>query len=352
VHGAKGLEAPIVILPDTATKKNTVREEILDVQGVPIWKPGADLIPQVAADERDAIAERQLQEKDRLLYVAMTRAEKWLIVAGAGDVDGGNSSWYRQVESGLGHAGAVTQTFAAGDGLRLESGAWEEHYPEGASQSTPEGNVVLPDWVDQPVSAPKAGRKTISPSGLGGEKIVFDRADAEGDQDKAMLYGTIVHYLLETLPEIEVENRETHGQNLLERWGDVSVNDCASALEEALKVLKSPALETVFAAESLPEVSLSADISDDLRLHGIVDRLIVGPDSICAVDFKTNRIVPDETSAVPEGILRQMGAYTHALQQIFPDKKITTAILWTKTAKLMELPHDLVSAAFARAAIP
>ncbi|WP_039018404.1 double-strand break repair helicase AddA [Halocynthiibacter namhaensis] len=352
VHGAKGLEAPIVILPDTAVKKNTVREEIFDIQGTPVWKPNADATPPAVVDERDAIAERQLEEKDRLLYVAMTRAEKWLIVAGAGEVDGNNSSWYRQIEAGLGLADAQPYPFAQGDGLRLETGQWTNVEFAPATQADDAIDTGLPDWIDHPVSAPAAQQKTISPSGLGGEKIMAGFVDGEGDQDQAMLYGTIVHCLLENLPDVEPTLRKTHGARLLERWPDVPETERENLLAEALTLLNTPSLAGLFAADSLAEVSLSAPLTGELRLHGIVDRLLITPESICAVDFKTNRNIPENPTQVPEGILRQLGAYELALKQIFPNRKVETAILWTKSATLMPIPHDLVSAAISRAATP
>jgi ATP-dependent helicase/nuclease subunit A len=82
---------------------------------------------------------------------------------------------------------------------------------------------------------------------------------------------------------------------------------------------------------------------------GVIDRLIVEDTRVLAVDFKTNAAIPDTPDTVPEGLLRQMGAYAAMLAPLYPDRRIDTAILWTRTATLMPLPHDLVSAALARA---
>ena len=70
---------------------------------------------------------------------------------------------------------------------------------------------------------------------------------------------------------------------------------------------------------------------------------------VLAIDFKSNVAVPAEVAHCPEGILRQMGAYAEALKQIYPDRKITMAILWTKTATLMSLPDGLLGDALSRA---
>ena len=79
VHGAKGLESPIVILPDT-TNNPTLRESLLlDERGGQIWnKAGAPYVDEM----KEAAKLRMEQEQLRLLYVAMTRAESRLIVCG------------------------------------------------------------------------------------------------------------------------------------------------------------------------------------------------------------------------------------------------------------------------------
>ena len=78
---------------------------------------------------------------------------------------------------------------------------------------------------------------------------------------------------------------------------------------------------------------------------GEIDRLIEHDDRLIAVDFKTNAAIPDDPSQCPEGLLRQMGAYCGLLSQVYPRRRIDTAILWTAAPKLMLLPHDLVTKA-------
>ncbi|WP_339106870.1 PD-(D/E)XK nuclease family protein [Roseovarius rhodophyticola] len=116
-------------------------------------------------------------------------------------------------------------------------------------------------------------------------------------------------------------------------------------LAEASEVLATPALAFLFAQDSLAEVTISAPVEalSGRRIHGIVDRLIFSNDKVLIVDFKTNAAVPESPEACPEGLLRQMGAYAHALQQIYPGRQVETALLWTRTATLMRLPHDLVT---------
>ena len=87
----------------------------------------------------------------------------------------------------------------------------------------------------------------------------------------------------------------------------------------------------------------------DRALFGVIDRLVVQDAHVLAVDYKTNRVVPQDAGAVPEGLLRQMGAYLVALEQVFPGRRVEMALLWTATARLMPLPDDMLRAALARA---
>ncbi len=101
----------------------------------------------------------------------------------------------------------------------------------------------------------------------------------------------------------------------------------------------------------MTEVELTATLLGR-PMRGTIDRLIVEPDRILAIDYKSNRVIPETPQETPEGILRQMGAYADALAQIYPGRRIETAILWTHHATLMPLDPDIVSVALARTTIP
>ena len=125
-----------------------------------------------------------------------------------------------------------------------------------------------------------------------------------------------------------------------------------AVLAEVEQVLDAPALRPLFAPDALAEVEITATLPDldHARIHGTIDRLIVTPERVLAVDFKSNRVVPDRPEDTPEGLLRQMGAYAAALKQVYPDRQVDIALLWTRDARLMEVPCDLAMAAMRRAA--
>ncbi|OUS37829.1 double-strand break repair helicase AddA [Rhodobacterales bacterium 56_14_T64] len=343
VHGSKGLESPIVILPDTAKRQPPRDDEIMMADGTPMWKVPAAQMPATMLTARELAQDKQRNERLRLLYVALTRAEKWLIVAAAGDLAKDGDSWYQRVEFALGDAGAVTLDTAGGPGLRLEHGDWDG-LPFEPREEKAQIKSTLTTVFTTPAPPYAAPKPTLSPSDLGGAKALPGEQGL--DEDAAMARGSQLHLLLEHLPSLPQSDWPKIAQNLLQ-----DATNCDEFLAEASAVIQNPDLSAIFAPDTLAEVSVTSDLGDD-RLHGIIDRLLVTPDKIIAVDFKSNATVPLTATQCPEGLLRQMGAYAHALEQIYPDRQVETAILWTRTATLMPLPHDLVSAALMRRLIP
>ncbi|SLN24350.1 ATP-dependent helicase/nuclease subunit A [Pseudoruegeria aquimaris] len=351
VHGSKGLEAPIVILPDTAKRDVRLRDDIyLSDSGVPMWKVGG--IAQPAPVEAAMEAEKAVQraERMRLLYVALTRAEKWLIVCAAGELGANADSWYDLIAAGMARAGAVDTMFPPGPGLRLETGAWPATSDGGAGEPAP-ALPELPAWARQTATPrPEAKAATLSPSDLGGAKALAGSLQ-DWDEDAALMRGTAIHLLLEHLPGYP-ESAWPEIAGRLFAAAELPTEGMADMLSEAAAVISAPHLAHLFEAETLAEVDLVAPVAalGGQRISGTADRLIVTPERVTVVDFKTNQLVPKEESEVPEGLLRQMGAYVAALQEIFPSREISAAILWTKTAQLMPLSHEAVMAALGRTA--
>ncbi|MCH2249408.1 MAG: double-strand break repair helicase AddA [Cognatishimia sp.] len=343
VHGSKGLEAPIVILPDTGKRNRPSAPAILEADGVPLWVGAKDDMSESISSRSTALADRQMEERQRLLYVAMTRAEKWLIVAAAGDLEKPDDSWYHTIKAGMTSVGAVPQDFLIGQGLQYLYGDWSGPVVDFEDANTPNSGELEPVFgQDFPPVEPSY--KTLSPSDLGGVKAL--PGDAGLDEETAKARGSAIHALLEHLPNHAPEDWDRAATHILDLNEGGFQDD--TLLPEAQRVLQSEHLSHVFPPDALVEVSITAQLGTD-RLHGAIDRLIVTPDRILAVDFKTNAIVPQSPDKVPEGLLRQMGAYAHALAQIYPDRRIETAILWTRSTELMLLPQELVNDALHRA---
>jgi len=341
VHGAKGLEAPIVILPECVDRRPQDRDEVALMDGQPVWKLPKSDRPAAMAAALAAREARSEEENLRLLYVAMTRARVWLIICGAGEAKK-ESAWYRLVEAGMQAAGALPI-----EGGRLRHAFAEWPAPRPLVKAPAAAPAALPDWATRAASDPQRPLATVSPSNLGGAKAL----PGDGlDEDSAKARGTALHLLLEHLPQVAAADRAALAADLVP---DPLL--CADVLTEAMAVLDDPALAFLFAPDTLAEVPLTAPLMlgrESRVMMGTVDRLIIAPDHVLAVDYKTNRVVPATAAETPEGLLRQLGAYASALGQIYPGRRVDTAILWTRTRTLMRFDPEIVSAALARTTIP
>ncbi len=360
VHGAKGLESPIVILPDTSKRPEDIKRQVLALGDAAIWRTSAGAAPPILNNLYDDLKRQQREERMRLLYVAMTRAERWLIVCGAGEPSSDEMSWYDLVREGLVKAGGAQAMQPDFDGTgiqRFETGIW----PANAAlvvKAAPEKDLqTLPDWVRQRPAMPAAAQKPLSPSALGGAKALG--GDNGLDQKHAMLRGTVLHRLLELLPQWAEEDRPELLRAVRREVEDgpeaqFSDDEWAELLINAHAILETSDLAALETPGALLEVELTGPVAvlGGRIVHGAIDRLIVSPDRILAIDYKSNATVPDTAQAVPEGIQRQMGAYAALLAQIYPERQIETAILWTATGQIMLLPPDMVREALAATPIP
>ncbi len=343
VHGAKGLEAPVVILPDTADYSATERRQLYDIEGVLGWNGAKADAPPALQRAVEGAADLRAQEDARLLYVAMTRAESWLIVAGAGTVKS-PECWYNRIAEGLGHAGAVSCRFPTGEGLRHQHLDWPTE-ATGTSGLPAAQQHDLPALLWERAAMPAARPRVLSPSTLGGAKALPGDMGETGDM--ALVRGTQLHLLLEHLPLWPREQWHDTARDLLASTEDGAPADLPALLEEVKQVLDTPGNAALFAPGTLAEVEITADL-EGRPMFGVIDRLIVAEDHVLAVDYKSNRHVPRSAQEVPEGLLRQMGAYRRAVSQVFAGRMIRVALLWTATGELMELPAELVDAALAR----
>jgi len=205
------------------------------------------------------------------------------------------------------------------------------------------------------VSATPAGREAqlLSPSQLGGAKALPGEPaaglEATGSE-AALLRGTQLHLLLEHLPHWPADGRLERARALLGSSAEGVPRDLDDLLAEAEGVLAAPGLAHLFAPDTLAEVEIAGTLWGQ-PAYGVIDRLVVSDGAVLAVDYKSNRIVPDTPAATPEGLLRQMGAYAALIRQVWPGHSVRVALLWTAQARLMDLPPGLIEPALARAAL-
>ena len=361
VHGAKGLEAPIVILPDTAKRQVNFRDNLLFTEGgTPLMKTSREESPPLIEAALERFRRNEEMERRRLLYVALTRAESWLIVCGAGNIQNINDEhwcWYDRIERAMNELEDVAEFpleiaakgTAGTTGRRFQIGDW----PVAASRSMHglTTSINLEHWVGTPADTLAAPAGARSPSKLGGEKSIAGDASESG-RESAMIRGTRLHLLLEMLPSLAKGARGEAARNLLFQGGEeITEEEFSDIFDECIRILDKPELRHLFSEAALAEVGITARL-DGLGgdpILGYIDRLLIEDDRVLAVDFKSNQLAPDTAEDTPEGILRQMGAYHEALQALYPEKTVEVAILWTRSAQIMKLSMDSCLAALGRA---
>ncbi|MGB1234731.1 MAG: double-strand break repair helicase AddA [Planktomarina sp.] len=331
VHGAKGLEAPIVILPQTGPKTTPKQDAVTLDENSPLWLQSRAELPNSLRHIDEANTQKAVDERDRLLYVALTRAESWLIVAGSGKLSkNATGYWFERVKDTLVGLGAADYLSPTGAGYRFETGDWPVGDPVQTSIAKPTVNLI--DIPKDAAPAPDTKVKPINPSNLMGAKTL--PGDIDGSPD-ALEHGTAVHLLLEHLPELDEVEWSGAAQGMLGEGFEVALNETA-------KVLLNPDFAFLFEPTTLAEVQVAGDFGGEVPLLGTIDRLVIADDHILIVDFKTNRVVPDAPEQTPIGVLRQLDAYEIALNRMYPDTEIRSAILWTHTKTLMHIPHHIV----------
>ncbi|WP_246020669.1 double-strand break repair helicase AddA [Paracoccus subflavus] len=357
VHGSKGLESPVVILPETRCRRPGRGQQTIRLDGLPAWRgPAGDRPDPVAQAVRDH-ERRAEEERRRLLYVAMTRAESWLIVAAAGDTGNGLESWHSMISGGAERCALNRSTVeieGIGTAHRLSFGIWPDQ--KVAAETRAEASLPLsvrpPEWASRPAPPPPPRQDAIAATALGGAKVIGASA-GDSDPAAAMLYGTRLHLLLERLPHQPPADWPRLARAILSgaEGGLPDADELASLMAEAGAVINAPGLAHVMtpdpSAQVLAEVALTAPLPGIGPVHGSIDRLIVAPDRVLAVDYKSNAVVPDRPEDTPEGILRQMAAYRAALRMIWPDRPVAVAILWTVARSLMTIPDPVLDRAMA-----
>lgn len=348
-HGAKGLQAPLVILADaTVDPTRSPRDFLLwgpdghEGAPFPIFRPRA-AERGGALDAVLSLADaRELQEHWRLFYVAATRAEERLVIAGAlGPLAKGvppEASWYAACARAFDALGVPEGELRMFRGLSPASPV-----PVGAKQGgEPAEMPGLPDWITQPAPTEARPPRPLAPSSLG-EDLAADPPPTPAMRVAAER-GRLLHALFERLPALRADARA----EAAERWlaGPGGVDDAevrAGIAAAALAVIEDPRFAEWFAPEALAEAPIAA-VVEGLVVSGTVDRLIVTPDSVRVVDLKTARRAPATLEAIPPYHLRQMAAYAGALEVIFPERRIEAALLYTAGPTLHLLPPELLAA--------
>ncbi|MEM7545487.1 MAG: double-strand break repair helicase AddA [Pseudomonadota bacterium] len=333
-HGAKGLEAPIVILPDTMRKPGANdRAKIVQIETTSgpraAWKLPKDQEPHLLAEARSNLNAAMAAEHRRLLYVAMTRAEDWLIVAGAGADEPKRraDTWYELVADGFADLGTGKETVP---GLSSPALVLEED-GDGRQDGVAVPDVPLsqeadlPGWVfARPPKVPSSPRR-ITASALTEEAEFTGHGSMP--PDLARRRGEAIHAALEGgAADIAAIRRAIDAFDLPPAIAE-------AAAEEAWAARSLPEARAFFSDNALAEVGMAAEHLG-IKLSGRVDRLVIGENLIAFVDFKSDAVPPPVGQAMPSAYLAQMAAYRSILRGIYPDRDVQAHILWSAVPRL------------------
>ncbi len=412
VHGAKGLQAPLVILPDTTAlppDEGTLlwADDPATHRAVPIFSPRREVRCAAAQNLRDAASARRMEEHNRLLYVALTRAEDRLVVCGWQTKRTiADTSWYRLVERGFErlaterprehpaeHPGELSgersakypakppeeysrerpgecpaelpgedqrkrllERFAFDDwGHALRHQTWQSAAPvaSGAPTGTAPTDALppwagrAPDWRPLPPPEEPGRPEPLAPSRPEGAELgpVPAAASPLAERDGSVgrfRRGLLLHTLLQHLPALPPAAHPEAARAWLDRPGNnLPPGEAGSLAEEVLAILAHPDLSPLFGPASRGEVPLTGLIGASV-VGGLVDRLAVLDDRVLLADYKTNRRPPATEADTPVLYLRQLAAYRAVLRQIFPDRPVQCALVWTQAARVSILPDALL----------
>jgi ATP-dependent helicase/nuclease subunit A len=367
VHGAKGLEAPVVFLVDTTSSpSDTQRLRLIHLPpdharphapGVVVWAGRKADDPLAVAAARLAMLGETEDEYRRLLYVAMTRAADRLIVGGCmpGNMNTVRKfSWYDLIGKGLENSGLHLQTIETSDGVvKRYARPEEEVIATGAAATTITPPTELPFWLR--TSAPPGAAADIllrpsHPAEVEGRSL--RTGESVQTRAHALRRGTLVHRLLQSLPDVVAERRRDAAQNFLARnAGDWSEDDREALAARVLALIEDARFALVFGAGSRAEVSIAGRLARPVQLpvlvSGQIDRLVVAPSEVLIVDFKTNQTPPGSAAEAPSAYIRQLALYRGVLQKLYPPLPIRTALLWTETPVMMEISAPALDAQLA-----
>ena len=337
VHGAKGLEAPVVILADATADPaklgatNPPLDFPVDDRNVPLIRPRkAERISPFA----ELIAQEEeldLAEHWRLLYVALTRARERLVIAGVRKKNAVPDSWHARVEQAMIAIGARLDD----DGKLLFEAKGDAPRSKRRVDQQPE--IVLPQWLRAMAPEEERPPRPLAPSG-GGEDHTPYPPPKPGEIDAARR-GVLLHLLFERLPGVDPDKRLAAADRWLERSAGIDDGAVRTTYSKTVcDILQNASFSELFGSGSLAEAPIAAVLEDGRVVAGTVDRLLVTDALVRVIDYKTGMHVPASEAEVPAAHRRQMEAYMSALRVIFPGRRVEAALLYTSGPKMIVLP--------------
>lgn len=310
IHGSKGLQAPIVILPDTAESEAGKPDLILWAEDLVMLRPTQ--LQDTAATRyfKTKASEAEAEERRRLLYVALTRAQDCLYVGGwTSKKDLPDDCWYRILQNTL-NLKCGTHYFSQGYHEQISDFVETEPSPTSS---------VLPAWAyTQPTGAIR------KENGLKEKKPL---------SCAAMERGILIHQFFEFLPQLP-QNRRYEAACRIVKKEKLNLSEWEKDIQAVLDILDSSVFREIFGPLGLAEVPVSG-VVDGVPFQGRIDRLLVTSDTVTIVDYKTDS--NPLLNTVPSAYVKQLESYATALQLIYPNHQMRKLILWTTGPEIQEI---------------
>jgi ATP-dependent helicase/nuclease subunit A len=329
IHGAKGLEAPVVVLPDMLKPAGVADQLVRDPDsGFVYWAPGAAR-PDFVTAVREAAGQRDREEENRLLYVALTRARDGIIIGGW------QASRRRRLEgSYYEHLLAMIESMPGvvaieGGGLRVETAGKVEAGTAGLpTPPREEATEEIPGWLFHAAPAEPRPPRPLRPSVPDG---AASAAAAPGTRfisaTTALARGRLAHRMFEVLPHLPADRHDAVIAAMIEAQKELSAEAAMALATEVRHVLAMPELAALFGPDALAEISVSG-LVQGLGVAGQIDRLHVDSTRVLIGDFKTG----PRPATTPDAYVRQMALYGALMAQIYPQHEIVTWLIWTEVA--------------------
>jgi ATP-dependent helicase/nuclease subunit A len=317
VHGSKGLQAPIVILPDAADSGKEKGELLLWGDNLVMVRPTQLQDTEKTCSLKNKREEEIAEEKRRLLYVALTRAQDRFYVGGwTSGKDIAQDCWYRIIQEALARKSGTYQYQSADS----HSGG-QEGVPKQKDVDQETSEIPLPLWIR---AQPEDGHRKSVPS------------KKRQVPTMAMERGTLIHRFFEYLPQLPEDQRYLTACRMIEKEG-LPLSKWEKDIHSTLSILDDPNFRDIFGSTSLAEVPVSG-IIEGIPFQVRIDRLLVTPHTVTIVDYKTDREPPTDTESIPESYVKQLEGYAMALKTIYPHHQVRKILLWTEGPKVQVIP--------------
>ncbi|VBB69034.1 FIG061771: ATP-dependent nuclease subunit A [invertebrate metagenome] len=360
VHGAKGLQAPVVFLPDSVQIPTRIPHTLWEdsEEGLVFWQPHRALKNHFGSSLRDMAERARDREYHRLLYVAMTRAEDRLYVCGWQTYQLPPAAcWYNLIHTALAPLGRreINATLAASGLLpsaevlrfaSVQAEATGKTVEERFSESVKP--LPLPQWAKTaPPIEPMPPRPLVPSQPNDKEPPASSPLEEEQEEEQKGMRlhrGRLVHKLLQSLPSIPAEERSATAQRYLDHAAAALLSPAArvALVADVQSIICHPELLLLFGPNSQEEVPVVGRVGAHV-ISGQIDRLVVTEEVIIIADYKTHRTPPESLHEIPVVYRQQMAAYRSVLAAIYPGRRVDCVLVWTDGPQITLLPAALLN---------